>query len=141
MKPMLIKGGRIIDPAQGVDRIADLLVEDGVVRGIDRQIAPPDDAEVIDAAGLVVCPGFIDLHCHLREPGYEDKETIATGTRAAASMTLASSGGAICVSMPRTTPFSISRSAILSMPCAGSMMRPPLISIMRATLPFPIQSG
>ncbi len=99
MGHLLIKGGRIIDPAQGIDRIADLLVEDGVVRGIDTQIAPSENTEVIDAAGLVVSPGFIDLHCHLREPGYEDKETIATGTRAAAK------GGftTICA-MPNTNP-------------------------------------
>ena len=99
MKPLLIKGGRIIDPSQGIDKIADLLVEDGLVRGIDQQISPSDDAQVMDASGKVVCPGFIDLHCHLREPGLEYKETVATGTRAAAR------GGftTICA-MPNTNP-------------------------------------
>ena len=99
MGQLLIKGGRIIDPGQGMDKIGDVLVEDGVVRGIADQILRPDHAEVIDASGKVVCPGLIDLHCHLREPGFEDKETIATGTRAAAK------GGftTICA-MPNTNP-------------------------------------
>jgi dihydroorotase len=97
--PILIKGGRIIDPAQSFDRVSDILVADGVVKGIERKISPPRGARVIDAKGLVVSPGFIDLHCHLREPGYEYKETIATGTRAAAR------GGftTICA-MPNTDP-------------------------------------
>lgn len=99
MTPILIKGGRVVDPSQGVDRIADLLLQDGVVCGMDRQIEPPDGTRVIDATGMVVCPGFIDLHCHLREPGYEDKETIATGTMAAAR------GGFTTVcAMPNTNP-------------------------------------
>ena len=99
MRPLLIRGGRIIDPGQGMDKIGDVLVEDGVVRGVGEQIPLPDHAEVIDASGKVVCPGLIDLHCHLREPGYEDKETIASGTRAAAK------GGftTICA-MPNTNP-------------------------------------
>ncbi len=96
---LLIKGGRLIDPSQGVDGIADLLVEDGVVSGMARNIEPPERFEVIDAAGMVVCPGFIDVHCHLREPGFEDKETIATGTLAAAR------GGFTTVcAMPNTNP-------------------------------------
>lgn len=99
MKPLLIRGGRVVDPAQGIDKIADLLLQDGLVRGIHQRIDPPDDAEVIDASGSTVCPGFVDLHCHLREPGYEDKETIATGTRAAAR------GGFTTVcAMPNTNP-------------------------------------
>ena len=99
MTPILIKGGRIIDPAQGIDTISDLLIEDGAIKGIDSEIDPSIGAQVIDARGLVVCPGFIDLHCHLREPGYEDKETIATGTAAAAR------GGFTTVcAMPNTNP-------------------------------------
>ena len=99
MKPMLIRGGRVVDPSQGIDKIADLLLQDGLVRGIHQRIDPPDDTEVIDASGSTVCPGFVDLHCHLREPGYEDKETIATGTRAAAR------GGFTTVcAMPNTNP-------------------------------------
>ena len=104
---MLVKGGRIIDPAQGVDRIADLLIEEGVVRAIDGRIDPPEGAQVIAAEGLVVCPGFIDAHCHLREPGFEYKETIATGTRAAAA------GGFTTVcAMPNTSPPGDNRSVV-----------------------------
>ena len=107
VKPILIKGGRIIDPSQGIDRIADLLIEKGVVRGVDGQVSPPDGSQVLDASGLVVCPGFIDLHCHLREPGYEYKETIASGTRAAAQ------GGFTTVcAMPNTNPTMDSRATV-----------------------------
>ena len=84
MGRVLIKGGRIIDPSQGVDRVGDLLIEDGKIAGIEQVIEQPEDAQVIEATGLVVSPGFVDLHCHLREPGLEYKETIATGTCAAA---------------------------------------------------------
>ena len=79
MGRMLIKGGRIIDPSQSVDRVGDLLIEDGKIAGVEQVIEPPEGARVIEADGLVVSPGFIDLHCHLREPGLEYKETIATG--------------------------------------------------------------
>jgi dihydroorotase len=104
---MLIKGGRVIDPDQDVDGQFDVLVRDGVVAAIDRGIAPPDGAEVIEAAGLVVCPGFIDVHCHLREPGFEYKETIATGTAAAAR------GGFTTVcAMPNTSPATDSRAVV-----------------------------
>ena len=96
---LLIKGGRLIDPSQGIDGIADLLVEDGVVSGMAQHIDPPEHAEVIDATGMIVSPGFIDVHCHLREPGFEDQETIATGTLAAAR------GGFTTVcAMPNTNP-------------------------------------
>ena len=99
MTPILIKGGRIVDPSRGIDRIADLLLEDGLVTGHDRNIRPPRGSRVLDATDLVVTPGFVDLHCHLREPGYEDMETIATGTRAAAT------GGFTTVcAMPNTRP-------------------------------------
>ena len=107
MKPILIKGGRLIDPGQGIDRVADVLIEDGLVRGVDENMAAPPAARVIDAAGLVVCPGLIDLHCHLREPGFEDQETIATGTEAAAR------GGFTTVcAMPNTYPPMDTRAAI-----------------------------
>ena len=96
---LLIAGGRIIDPAQAMDETADLLIEDGAVKGVGSEVAAPEHARVIDARGLVVCPGFIDLHCHLREPGFEYKETIATGTAAAAA------GGFTTVcAMPNTNP-------------------------------------
>jgi dihydroorotase len=80
---MLIHGGHIIDPSQGIDQIGDLLIAEGKIVQIGGT-AIPGEAKNFDASGLVVCPGFIDLHCHLREPGFEDKETIATGTKAAA---------------------------------------------------------
>ena len=99
MQPTLIKAGRVIDPGQGMDSTADVLLEGGHVKAVASRIDPPEGCAVIDAGGLVVAPGFIDLHCHLREPGYEDKETIATGTRAAAR------GGFTTVcAMPNTNP-------------------------------------
>lgn len=95
---LLLKGGRVVDPAQGLDAVGDVLLEGGVVAEVGARIAARG-AEVLELAGLVVCPGFIDLHAHLREPGREDKETIASGTRAAAA------GGftAVCA-MPNTDP-------------------------------------
>jgi dihydroorotase len=97
--PILLRGGRIIDPSSGLDEITDLLLVDGVVASIGRGIAGPDNADVRDVTGRIVCPGLIDLHVHLREPGGEHKETIATGSRAAAA------GGftAVCA-MPNTDP-------------------------------------
>ncbi len=104
---ILIRNGRVIDPAQGVDRKADVLLADGVVRGIGGRRRSGAGTRVIDAGGMVVCPGFIDLHCHLREPGFEYKETIATGTQAAAR------GGftAVCA-MPNTEPVVDSRAMV-----------------------------
>jgi dihydroorotase len=78
---ILLKGGRIVDPAAGRDEIADVLIEDGLIAGADASRA---GASVVDADGLVVAPGLVDLHTHLREPGREDKETVETGCRAAA---------------------------------------------------------
>ena len=98
MSRLLLKGGRVVDPASKRDGAYDVLLADGKVQEIGARI-PARGAEVVDVKGLVVCPGFIDLHTHLREPGREDKETIATGTRAAAA------GGytAVCA-MPNTEP-------------------------------------
>ena len=101
MKPLLIQGGHIIDPSQGIDEIGSLLIAEGKISWLGKgEITPPQpDYDVLSAQGLIVCPGFIDLHCHLRQPGFEEKETIATGTRAAAR------GGftTICC-MPNTNP-------------------------------------
>jgi dihydroorotase len=96
---LLIQGGRIIDPAEGRDLIGDLLIEEGTVREIGPQISVKGSCRRIDAAGKIVAPGLIDLHSHLREPGFEYKETVATATAAAAS------GGftTICC-MPNTNP-------------------------------------
>ena len=89
MTATLIQGGRIIDPAQGLDAVGDILLQDGVVAWLSASGGPnplpSGQYEVVDARGLVASPGFIDLHCHLREPGFEGKETIATGTLAAAA--------------------------------------------------------
>jgi dihydroorotase len=95
---LLLKGGRVVDPGRALDADLDLLLVDGEVAELDARVAARG-AEVLDVAGLVVCPGFIDLHTHLRQPGREDKETIATGTLAAAA------GGftAVCA-MPNTDP-------------------------------------
>ncbi len=98
-RPALIRGGRVVDPSQGIDAPADVLVVDGRVEAVGPGLAAPDGASVIEAGGLVVSPGFIDLHVHLREPGGEHKETIATGARAAAA------GGFTTVwAMPNTDP-------------------------------------
>jgi dihydroorotase len=96
---LLIRGGRIIDPSQEIDKTADLLIKDGKILWLGEGKPPIEDFAVLNAAGLIVCPGFIDLHCHLRQPGYEDKETIASGTGAAAR------GGftTVCC-MPNTNP-------------------------------------
>jgi dihydroorotase len=96
---LLIRGGRIIDPSQDIDKTGDLYIENGKVSWIGTGPMPQEKYYAIDAGGLIVCPGFVDLHCHLRQPGFEDKETIATGTRAAAR------GGftTVCC-MPNTNP-------------------------------------
>lgn len=78
----LITGARVLDPANDLDAVRDVLIEDGKIARIGESIAPAG-VPVINASGLVLTPGFVDLHCHLREPGFEYKETIATGTRAA----------------------------------------------------------
>jgi dihydroorotase len=82
---LLIRNGRVVDPSQGLDQGMDLLIEDGHVAALGERLDGRRGTEVLDAAELVVAPGFIDLHCHLREPGFEYKETIASGLRAAAA--------------------------------------------------------
>lgn len=95
---LLIKNGRVVDPSSGTDETLDVLVEEGAVARVDKRIQDKA-AEVFDATGLVVAPGFIDLHVHLREPGFERKETIATGLAAA----LAGGFTGVCC-MPNTDP-------------------------------------
>ncbi len=85
MGKLLIHGGRVIDPSQDLDGSFDLLIEDGRVAKLDGRIKAPAGAESFDASGLVVSPGLIDIHVHLREPGQEYKETVRTGTMAAAA--------------------------------------------------------
>jgi dihydroorotase len=96
---LLIKGGRLIDPSQGIDETMDVLIADGVVLELGHGLTAPDGTQSIDAAGLIVTPGLIDMHVHLRDPGLEYKEDIATGSRAAAA------GGFTSVAcMPNTQP-------------------------------------
>jgi dihydroorotase len=96
---LLIRGGRVIDPSQDIDKTASLMIKDGKILWLGTGKPPEENYAILEAAGLIVCPGFIDLHCHLRQPGNEDKETIATGSLAAAR------GGftTICC-MPNTNP-------------------------------------
>ncbi|MDZ4259314.1 MAG: dihydroorotase [Gemmatimonadales bacterium] len=98
-QPILVRGARIIDPSQQLDAVQDLYLRDGVIVASGRDLGTPEDARVIDAAGLVLAPGLVDVHVHLREPGQEERETIATGAASAAA------GGftAICA-MPNTDP-------------------------------------
>ena len=81
---LLLRGGRVVDPAQNLDGVQDLLLDAGRVAAIAREL-PSEGHETVSARGLVVCPGFIDLHVHFREPGEEYKETIRTGAASAAA--------------------------------------------------------
>ncbi|MGM0652336.1 MAG: dihydroorotase [Bacillota bacterium] len=85
MKTLFIKGGRVIDPSSKYDQRADLLISDGLIKAAEKNIKPPDGVEIIDAEDLVVMPGLIDMHVHLRDPGQEYKEDIFSGARAAAA--------------------------------------------------------
>ena len=113
MSAILLTGGRVVDPSQRLDETGQVLIVDGEVREVGPRIEVPDDSDVgrrlerVDCSGLVVAPGFIDVHCHLREPGREDVETIATGARAAAV------GGftAVCA-MPNTDPVTDNQAAV-----------------------------
>jgi dihydroorotase len=98
MGTLIIQGGRVVDPTQDLDTQTDITITDGVVAAIGRASPGPDD-DVLSAEGLIVAPGFIDPHVHLREPGQEDRETIKTGSEAAAN------GGftTVCC-MPNTSP-------------------------------------
>ena len=107
MRPLVLTGGRVIDPSKNLDQTADVLIQDGKITGIAPSIGRPDGAEVRDVRGQVVAPGLVDIHVHLREPGNEDEETVATGARAAAA------GGftAICA-MPNTDPVTDNQAAV-----------------------------
>lgn len=103
----IFTGGRVIDPSQELDIASDLLVVDGKVAEIGKNLTAPDEAEVIDVSGLIVAPGLIDVHVHFREPGMEEAETVATGARAAVA------GGftGVCV-MPNTDPVTDNQAAV-----------------------------
>ncbi len=96
---ILIKGGRVIDPANRLDRVSDVLIESGRITAVDKSIRAGKDTRVIEAQGQWVVPGLIDMHVHLREPGFEHKETVATGAHAAAK-----SGFCTVLAMPNTDP-------------------------------------
>ena len=107
MRPLLLSGGRVIDPSRDFDQPADVLIQDGKITAVKAGLGAPDGALVRDVRGHVVAPGLVDLHVHLREPGNEDVETIATGARAAAA------GGfsAVCA-MPNTDPVTDNQAAV-----------------------------
>ena len=104
---ILIQGGRVIDPSRGGDGIADVLVRDGRVEAVGRNIPPADGMALLDATGKVVAPGLIDLHVHLREPGQEDVETVASGAMAAAA-----GGFAAVCAMTNTDPVTDNQAAV-----------------------------
>lgn len=101
--PLCLRGGRVLDPARGVDRVQDLWIEGGTIAGWGEDapsaVRSNPNAEIVDVRGAVVCPGFVDIHVHLREPGQEEKETIETGARAAVR-----GGFAAVACMPNTDP-------------------------------------
>lgn len=101
MSSLLLTGGRVIDPSQGLDTRADILIVDGKIVAVGPEAASQAGPECpsLELGGLVACPGLIDLHVHLREPGQTGKETIATGTLAAAR-----GGFTSILCMPNTTP-------------------------------------
>ncbi len=96
---IVIRNGRVVDPSQDLDGVADVLIDDGRVVDVGQHIEAPSGAEVIDASGLIVTPGFVDVHVHLRDPGFPAKETLASGAQAA----LRGGFTTICC-MPNTNP-------------------------------------
>src|SRR5213594_2148659 len=107
MRSLLLKGGRVIDPSRGFDQVADVLIQDGQIAAVGPGLGTPDGAEVRDVRNNVVAPGLVDVHVHLREPGNEDVETIASGARAAAA------GGFTTVcAMPNTDPVTDNQAAV-----------------------------
>src|ERR1035438_5869278 len=99
MKSLLLTGGRVVDPANRFDSPADVVIIDGKISAVGKNLSAPKGIEQFDARGKIVCPGLIDLHVHLREPGQTAKENLATGTAAAAR-----GGFTSVVCMPNTLP-------------------------------------
>lgn len=99
MNSLLLTGGRVVDPANQLDAIADVLIQNGKISAVGKKLSTPAGVEAFDATGKIVCPGLIDLHVHFREPGQTAKENIATGTAAAAR-----GGFTSVVCMPNTSP-------------------------------------
>src|SRR5207245_2222108 len=106
-RPILLQGGRVIDPSRDLDELADVLIQDGKIAAVGRGLSAPDAVSIRNVKGKIVAPGLVDLHVHLREPGNEDEETVASGARAAAA------GGftAICA-MPNTDPVTDNQAAV-----------------------------
>jgi len=106
-RSLLLAGGRVIDPSRDLDQVADVLIQDGKIAGVGQRLSAPQGTDVRSVAGKIVAPGLVDIHVHLREPGNEDEETVASGARAAAA------GGftAIC-SMPNTDPVTDNQAAV-----------------------------
>jgi dihydroorotase len=106
MRPLVLRGGRVIDPSRDLDQTADLLIQDGKIAAIGTGLSAPE-AELRDVTGKIVAPGLVDAHVHLREPGNEDEETVASGARAAVA------GGftAVCA-MPNTDPVTDNQAAV-----------------------------
>ena len=107
MRALLLRGGRLLDPSQCLDGPGDLLLADGRVARVGGVIEVGEDVEVIDCTGTVVAPGFVDVHCHLREPGREDVETISTGARAAVA-----GGFTVVCAMPNAEPVTDNQAAV-----------------------------
>ena len=128
MRSLLVHGGTVVDPATGLDALRDVLVRDGVIAAVEAPGVLTGD-ERLDASGLTVAPGLIDLHVHLREPGQTYKETIATGTAAAAA-----GGFTTVVAMPNTLPVndSVERLQWMTAPERGAAVR--LFAMPAATL-------
>jgi dihydroorotase len=107
MRPLLLKGGRVIDPSCNRDGKADVLIADGKIESVGKSLKAPDGGDVIDVAGKIVAPGLVDVHVHLREPGREDVETVESGAKAAAA------GGftSVCA-MPNTDPVTDNQAAV-----------------------------
>jgi len=132
---LIVRGGRVLDPSTGLDRVSDLILDDGVVVGISPVAETGRDGmdgmDVVDASGLLVTPGLVDIHVHLREPGFEYKEDIESGTLAAAA------GGftSVCC-MPNTDPAidtpAVVRQIIERAEAAGSARVFPIASLTRA---------
>src|SRR5712691_8930635 len=95
---IVVRGARVLDPAQGVDEILDVRIDNGVVAALGTELEP-NSHRVLEADGLVLAPAFVDPHVHLRTPGREDEETIASGTAAAAA-----GGYCVILAMPNTDP-------------------------------------
>ena len=98
-RALLVQGGRVVDPSQGLDTVTDLLIADGRVVAVGRDLSRPTGCEMLDARGRIVAPGLVDAHVHLRDPGFPDKETLETGAAAA----LRGGFTAVCC-MPNTNP-------------------------------------